>query len=74
MECPPGMVNQQCGSLCPQTCRNTEQGLCNSGCVEGCYCPDGEVMVNGVCKHALTCPGTEIKCSSCNSLTTLYTT
>ena len=56
-QCPPGMVSQQCGTLCPQTCRNIDQGLCNSGCAEGCFCPDGEVLVNGVCKHVLACPG-----------------
>jgi len=63
-QCPPGMVNQQCGSLCPQTCRNIgiiDQGLCNSGCAEGCFCPDGQVLVNGVCKHALVCPGIDSK-------------
>ena len=61
-QCPPGMVSQQCGSLCPQTCRNIDiidQGLCNSGCAEGCFCPDDQVLVNGVCKHALICPGME---------------
>ena len=56
-QCPPGMVSQQCGSLCPQTCRNIDQGLCSSGCAAGCFCPDGEVLINGVCKHALACPG-----------------
>ena len=57
IECPAGMVYQQCGSLCPQTCENVIRGPCSSGCAEGCFCPDGQVLIDGVCKHALACPG-----------------
>ena len=56
-ECPPGMVYQQCGSLCPQTCDNTEATICPSGCAEGCFCPDGLVAHDGNCIEPLTCPG-----------------
>ena len=60
-ECPAGMAYQQCGSLCPQTCGNVDQRLCNSGCAEGCFCPDGQVLIDGICKHALACPGISSK-------------
>jgi len=56
-QCPPGMIYQQCGSLRPQTCSGVNQDLPNSGCAEGCFCPDGQVVVNGQCRHALACPG-----------------
>jgi len=62
IECPAGMVFQQCGSLCPQTCDNVGQGPCSSGCAEGCFCPDDQVLINGVCRHALVCPGTVCAC------------
>ena len=57
-ECPSGMVYQQCGSLCPQTCDNAEATICPSGCAEGCFCPHGLVAYNGNCIEPLTCPGT----------------
>lgn len=56
-ECPPGLVYQQCGSLRPQTCNGGNQNLPTGGCAEGCFCPDGQVLVNGQCRHALSCPG-----------------
>ena len=56
-QCPSGMVYQQCGSLRPQTCNGDNQGLPIGGCAEGCFCPDGQVLVNGHCRHALACPG-----------------
>jgi len=51
------MVYQQCGSLRPQTCDGVNQDLPTGGCAEGCFCPDGQVLVNGQCRHALACPG-----------------
>ena len=57
VECPPGMIYQQCGALCPQTCDNTDITNCPGGCAEGCFCPDGLVISNGRCIDPLTCPG-----------------
>jgi len=56
-ECPTGMVYQQCGSLCPQTCDNVGTSNCLAGCAEGCFCPEGLVTHNGNCIEPLTCPG-----------------
>ena len=57
VECPPGMVYQQCGSLCPRTCDTAETTNCQSGCAGGCFCPDGQVVYNGRCVHPIVCPG-----------------
>ena len=62
-QCPPGMVYHQCGSLRPLTCDRDNSNLPIAGCAEGCFCPDGQVMVNGQCRHPLACPG-YFKCSS----------
>jgi len=55
--CPPGMVYQQCGQLCPQTCNNIGISNCLGGCAEGCFCPDGQVFLNGRCVNPIACPG-----------------
>ena len=57
-ECPPGMLYQQCGSLCPRTCQNTDLLECISGCVSGCFCPSGQVMQDGRCIDSILCQGT----------------
>ena len=57
IECPPGMVYQQCGPLCPQTCDNVGTSNCHGGCAEGCFCPDGQVLSNNRCIHPIACPG-----------------
>ena len=57
IECPPGMVYQQCGPLCTLTCDNIEPSNCSSGCAEGCFCPDGQVLSNCTCIDPTECPG-----------------
>ena len=52
--CPAGMIYQQCGSLCPQTCDNLDQP-CEGGCAEGCFCPMGEVQIDGMCANNSEC-------------------
>jgi len=61
IQCPPGMVYQQCGSLCLHTCTNNITSDCHGGCAEGCFCPDGLVLSNGRCVDPIVCPGTYIK-------------
>ena len=56
-QCSPGMVYQQCGPLCPQTCDNIGTSNCHGGCAEGCFCPDGQVFSNTTCVHPIACPG-----------------
>jgi len=55
--CPAGMIYQQCGPLCPQTCDNLDQP-CEGGCAEGCFCPLGQVLIDGVCVDEYLCTGT----------------
>ena len=56
LQCPAGMLFQQCGRLCPQVCG--APAVCNGGCAEGCFCPDGQVSdSNGQCVEPSSCPG-----------------
>jgi len=57
MICSEGMVYQQCGPVCPQTCDTDEHLDCFGGCVEGCFCPDGLVLSNGKCITRNNCEG-----------------
>ena len=56
LPCPAGMIYQQCGPLCPQTCDNLDQP-CEGGCAEGCFCPVGQVLIDGVCMDESLCAG-----------------
>jgi len=51
------MVYQQCGPSCPQTCDTNEDTDCSGGCVEGCFCPSGQVLYNGNCIDMNDCAG-----------------
>ncbi|PAA50248.1 hypothetical protein BOX15_Mlig026350g2, partial [Macrostomum lignano] len=58
--CPKTMVYKRCGSTCPQRCIDISKGEtitsdCKSTCVEGCFCPDGEFLEDGVCKKREQC-------------------
>ena len=57
ISCPSGMVYQQCGPVCPQTCDTEEDTECINGCVEGCFCPSGKVLYNEVCVNEADCEG-----------------
>lgn len=57
VQCPTGMIYQQCGALCPHTCDSADVAVCPGGCAEGCFCPDGLVVSNGRCIDPITCPG-----------------
>ena len=57
IDCSTGMVYQQCGSLCIQTCTSNITSECHDGCAEGCFCPDGQVLSNGRCINPIACPG-----------------
>ena len=64
-ECPLGMVYQQCGPLCPQTCDNIGTSNCHGGCAEGCFCPDGQVFLNGRCINPIACAGINVLSHVC---------
>ena len=55
--CPPGMIYQQCGPLCPKTCRSYGSTTCYSGCVAGCFCPNDKLLSDGECVEPSDCPG-----------------
>ena len=58
MECPAGMVYQQCGSFCAKTCDNiNDEIICEGGCADGCFCPDGKVLFEGQCVDPSRCTG-----------------
>lgn len=60
VQCDGGKVYMPCGPRCPQTCFEGEDyGGCiaESGCVDGCFCPHGQVMDNsGRCVEPPQCP------------------
>ena len=66
IECPAGMVYQQCGPACPQTCDTVDSEDCVGGCVEGCFCPSGEVLWKGNCINASECAGIQMFCTNGN--------
>ena len=58
LQCPTGMVYQQCGSFCPPTCDDINAtATCQGGCAEGCFCPDGQVLLDGACVDPFVCTG-----------------
>ena len=61
LDCPSGTVYQQCGPVCPQTCDTVNDTSCSGGCIEGCFCPDGQVFANGDCINVADCEGTKAK-------------
>jgi len=56
IECPAGMVYQQCGALCPHTCDNIGE-VCEGGCAEGCFCAENQVLLDGECVDPFVCTG-----------------
>ena len=51
-------VYTDCGSGCPLTCSNFESPPeCSPDCVEGCFCPEGQVLSDGACVDNDTCDG-----------------
>jgi len=56
-----GMVYNQCGSMCPQTCETDANTICTKGCAEGCFCPNGKVLDDdGYCIDPSECPSKHI--------------
>ncbi|CAH1789453.1 unnamed protein product, partial [Owenia fusiformis] len=61
MTCSEGMVYNSCLSSCDLTCRNVQPTNCqntNPGCIEGCWCQEGEVYndESGMCIPKSECP------------------
>ena len=62
LDCTGGMVWNDCGTSCPDTCDNFEDvgRPCNTDCVTGCQCPKGTVEHKGVCINPTECPSGKI--------------
>ena len=69
-ECPSGMVYQQCASLRPRMCGNARATTSpTGGCATGCFCPDGQILRNGICIDPRACPGLyELISVTCDSM------
>ncbi|MEE6477304.1 hypothetical protein FKM82_011464, partial [Ascaphus truei] len=56
MQCPSPMLYDHCRRSCNKECANTTSGgLCAGPPTEGCYCADGDVMLNGKCVGEHVC-------------------
>lgn len=57
MQCDNNKVYMACGPICPETCSGQDYFGCElSGCVEGCFCPDGLLMdETGTCVPISSC-------------------
>ncbi|CAH1790411.1 unnamed protein product, partial [Owenia fusiformis] len=61
IQCDYGLVYQACAMPCESTCKDlmfaTDEGKClETMCLEGCYCPEGEMMEDGKCIPVTECP------------------
>ena len=59
--CPAWKPFNSCGSPCPLTCDNYQDGsTCDTTfCEGGCFCPDGEVEFGDFCRSPSDCPSGE---------------
>ncbi|CAF3360715.1 unnamed protein product [Rotaria sp. Silwood1] len=61
IQCEYGKIYMSCGPICQPTCRdiylNDNYNCVESGCQEGCFCPEGQVMdETGACVIPPECP------------------
>jgi hypothetical protein len=61
MQCEYGKIYMACGPVCQPTCRdihlNDNYHCMESGCQEGCFCPENQVMdATGTCVVPQECP------------------
>ena len=59
--CPPGQTYSGCVDPCHHTCRDLAEAddldICSTPCVEGCTCPDGQVLNDDLeCVDSRLCP------------------
>uniref|UniRef100_H0WT68 von Willebrand factor n=1 Tax=Otolemur garnettii TaxID=30611 RepID=H0WT68_OTOGA len=54
--CPPGMEYKECVSPCPRTCQSLHiNEVCQEQCVDGCSCPEGQLLDEGRCVESTEC-------------------
>lgn len=58
IECSNGKEYQECGSICPKTCKKSVYDCEDDMCIDGCHCPTGTVLDNGRCIAQSQCPCT----------------
>ena len=59
MQCENGRTYKACGTVCTAGCSVKEQYQdlnCTKDCVEGCHCPDGTVLFEGMLPPVLKLP------------------
>lgn len=55
--CPAGMEYKECVSPCPRTCQSLSiNEVCQQQCVDGCSCPEGELLDEDRCVQSSDCP------------------
>uniref|UniRef100_A0A8C6E4J9 von Willebrand factor n=1 Tax=Moschus moschiferus TaxID=68415 RepID=A0A8C6E4J9_MOSMO len=56
-DCPAGMEYKECVSPCHRTCRSLSiTEVCQEQCVDGCSCPEGQLLDEGRCVERTECP------------------
>lgn len=59
MMCPMGTVYKVSETMCEHTCASlvgAGEQWCETHVVDGCFCPDGQVMHQGECTPVEECP------------------
>lgn len=56
ISCTGGKVYKECGSPCVKDCSSANAVCSDATCVDGCFCPDGQVLQNGNCVQVDQCP------------------
>ncbi|RUS78727.1 hypothetical protein EGW08_013514, partial [Elysia chlorotica] len=54
--CSGGQVYKECGSTCVRDCTTLNSPCSDTTCVDGCFCPDGQVLNAGQCIPDDQCP------------------
>lgn len=79
--CPADQVYDPCGTSCPKTCaglKEKDSKVCKEIPVEGCFCPEGKLLLNNTCVVEKDCevcddeghhPGDKWKKDKCTSCT-----
>ena len=58
VQCPNNQIHKECGSMCQKTCQSNAANCDDHACIDGCFCPDGMVLLNDTCVDQSVCPCT----------------